>query len=453
MCQKGGTPLNAASVALCLTVVSFQALSQVSSGVEYLGNMNLYPETGYNDCWGYVAPDGREYALLGVRSGTSIVDITDAPDLREVTFIPNPGRTSSWKDIKTYRNYAYVVTEDTGGMQIIDLSALPDTAVLAVTYKGFQRSHNLYIDTAAALLYAEGDDPLAVVRLISLADPLQPTEVSVFGAECHDIYARNGRAYISEGTKASFAVYDVTNPALPVLLKRHFIPAGGYMHNAWLSDDGNYLMTTEESQGKDVKLWNISDLDSIEMTDSYLASGGLAHNTHLHGNYAYISHYVDGLRIVDISNPNSIVEVAHYDTYPLAGTGFAGAWGAFPFFPSQKVLISDMQTGLYVVRFPDVSVSVGGSFSVPVTPYLSQNFPNPFNASTSFKFRTEERTEVKLKIFNMLGREIAVLIDGVRPPGLHSYHWNAGELPSGVYFYQLSVGGKVLQTRKMILTK
>ena len=115
-----------------LILVQFAWLSllpaQNSPNVPLLVQVNQYPGVGYNDCWGYTAPDGREYALLGVRNGTSIIDITDTENVYEVTFIPSA--TSTWKDIKTYQHYAYTVTEAAGGLQIIDLSNLPASAEL-----------------------------------------------------------------------------------------------------------------------------------------------------------------------------------------------------------------------------------------------------------------------------------------------------------------------------------
>lgn len=354
------------------------ALSQGSPNVQLLAHVNSYPLIGYNDCWGYTAPDGREYALLGVQNGTSIVDITDAPTVTEVRFIPSP--SSLWKDIKTYRHYAYVVNESSGGLQIIDLSYLPDSARLANVYTGFSTSHNISIDTANALLYAEGSfsEP---VRTLSLGDPLNPVQVSTFGIPSHDIYGYNNIAYVSEGGNGSIGIYNLANPANPTFVRRFSIPQAGYVHNAWLSDDGNYLMTTEETAGKTVKLWNISNLDSIYMTDDYLASPYIAHNTHLKGNYAYISHYTEGLRIVDIGDTYNIFEAGYYDTYPGVGGGFNGAWGAFPFFASGKVLISDMQTGLYVVFFAGAATAVGKEPPLPLRFVVSPNYPNPFNPS------------------------------------------------------------------------
>jgi len=328
---------------------SLVAQGSGSPNVQFLANLNSYSSVGYNDCWGYTAPDGREYALLGVANGTSIVDITDAPTLNEIAFIPS--NSSSWKDIKTYRNYAYAVNESGGGLQIIDLSNLPISATLAGTYSGFTTSHNIYIDTANAILYAEGASAQPV-RAISLADPLNPVQLSTFGIECHDIYARNNIAYVSEGSSGSIGVYDLTTPGTPALVKRFPIPNPGYVHNAWLSDDGNYLMTTEETTNKTIKMWDISDINNPVIVSNYLAGPGfLAHNTHIKGRYAYISHYTDGLRIVDVSDPNNTFEEGYYDTWLGTPGGFDGAWGAFPFFASGKVLISDISTGLYVVFF------------------------------------------------------------------------------------------------------
>ena len=432
--------------------------AQGSSNVQFVGNFNKYSLVGYNDCWGYTAPDGKEYALLGVVSGTSIIEIMDQVTLREVAFIPNPSGNSLWKDIKTYRNYAYVVNELGGGLQIINLSQLPVTATLAATYTGFPTSHNIYIDTARALLYAEGTASQPV-RALSLENPTSPVQISFFGPpsqSIHDVYARGDRAYVSDGTGplgTSYSVYNVSNPATPTLLKQFFVPNGGYAHNAWLSDDGNYLMTTEETVGKTVKVWNISDLNSVQMRGEYLAASGLAHNTHIKGNYAYISHYKDGLRIVDISNPASPTEVGYYNTYigNLSGI-FHGAWGAYPFFNSGKVLISDMESGLTIVHFAGAVVTnVPEDESLPLGYTLQQNFPNPFNPTTIISFTLPTEEFASLKVMNILGQEIAVLVEGLRPAGAQNITFDARDLPSGVYLYRLAAGSFSAMKRMIVL--
>jgi hypothetical protein len=88
----------------------------------------------------------------------------------------------------------------------------------------------------------------------------------------------------------------------------------------------------------------------------------------------------------------------------------------------------------------------------PMATRLDQNFPNPFNPSTVVGFRLSVAGHTTLKVFDMTGREVAVLIDRVMPAGEHSVTFDALELPSGVYLYVMESGGQRL-TRKMLLMK
>ncbi len=83
---------------------------------------------------------------------------------------------------------------------------------------------------------------------------------------------------------------------------------------------------------------------------------------------------------------------------------------------------------------------------------LAQNYPNPFNPTTTIDFSLPERAEVNLKVYDALGRVVAVLLNESREPGAHQVTFNAGGLSSGVYYYTLRYGA-VTQTKKMILAK
>jgi len=89
---------------------------------------------------------------------------------------------------------------------------------------------------------------------------------------------------------------------------------------------------------------------------------------------------------------------------------------------------------------------------LPLRYLLSPNYPNPFNPSTQIRFTLPKATDVTLKIFNVLGEEVATLVAGREEPGEHAVVWDASKMPSGVYFYRLSAGG-FLQTKKMVLMK
>jgi hypothetical protein len=83
---------------------------------------------------------------------------------------------------------------------------------------------------------------------------------------------------------------------------------------------------------------------------------------------------------------------------------------------------------------------------------LAQNYPNPFNPATKIAFSLERSGYVELKIYDLLGREVAALINGELTSGFHEVNFNAAHLPSGNYIYRLSSGGKT-EVRKMVLSK
>ena len=107
-----------------------------------------------------------------------------------------------------------------------------------------------------------------------------------------------------------------------------------------------------------------------------------------------------------------------------------------------------------IFKYQDASVGID-EFSEnlqPVSYLLYQNYPNPFNGYTAINYSIPKSSQVTLKIFNTLGQELETLVGAEKPAGTYEANWNAANLPSGVYFYQLKAADYV-QTRKMILLK
>ena len=98
------------------------------------------------------------------------------------------------------------------------------------------------------------------------------------------------------------------------------------------------------------------------------------------------------------------------------------------------------------------SKTVEINFAVPAEIVLSQNYPNPFNPSTTIDFTLPESGDVSLKIFNPLGEKVATLVNGYMEAGRHSFNFNAQDLPSGMYIYQLNTNRSKL-TKKMLFIK
>jgi hypothetical protein len=92
------------------------------------------------------------------------------------------------------------------------------------------------------------------------------------------------------------------------------------------------------------------------------------------------------------------------------------------------------------------------NITLPTEYYLFQNYPNPFNPSTKIKYSIPQSSQVVIKIFDVLGNEIVILVNEEKSVGNYTVEFNAASLPSGVYFYQLKAGDYI-ETKKMVLLK
>src|SRR5690606_23738549 len=99
-----------------------------------------------------------------------------------------------------------------------------------------------------------------------------------------------------------------------------------------------------------------------------------------------------------------------------------------------------------------VSTAGEAAPELPSSAALAQNYPNPFNPSTSIPFTLDRAQRVRLAVYDVLGREVAVLVDGVQPAGTHRAAFDAAGLASGVYVYRLRTGAGTL-TRTMTLVE
>jgi hypothetical protein len=97
-------------------------------------------------------------------------------------------------------------------------------------------------------------------------------------------------------------------------------------------------------------------------------------------------------------------------------------------------------------------VTEAEDFYQPLTFSLEQNYPNPFNPSTTIEYTIPESGVVTLKVYNVLGKEVAALVNGRNDAGKHKIEFDASLLNSGVYFYKIE-SGSFVETKKMVLIK
>ena len=344
-------------IVLCLVCVSSPVVThgQTSFNVSLFGTLNPVP-VRYSGSWGYTAPDGSEYAVLGGFTGTHIISIDDSTNIHQVDFVD--GQDSNWREITVIGDHAYVVTEGGGdlqGMQVIDLSTVPDSVHLVTTYTAtFLRSHIIMRDitTEDPVVYISGTSSTGGVHMIDVSDPAQPVQIGLYDPPyyIHDAHVR-GNILFASALSNGLDVVDITDKANPSLLAR-IEHQSQFTHSAWTTADNTHVVVTDEVDGLPARIWNISDLDNPTEVSQFSANlQSLVHNPYVLGNFVFLSHNTEGLRVLDIRDPSLPVEVGYYDTYPGPSGGFNGLWSAYPYFPSGKIIGGNREDGLYVWKF------------------------------------------------------------------------------------------------------
>lgn len=313
--------------------------------------------TNLNDIWGYEDQAGNEYAIVGAQKGVSIVDVTDPSNPNEVYW--HPASEGVWRDLKEFNGYAYITTEEVEGLLIIDMNPLPNDPIVSTNnYYGptgdqWSTAHNLWIDeNGFAYIFGSNRGNGGVIILDLNTDPMNPTEVGTFDDwYVHDGFVRGDTMYLAHIYEGFFSLVDVSDKSNPVLLGTQVTPSS-FAHNIWPTDDGKHVFTTDEVTNAYLGTYNVEDPSNISLTDRIQSSPGdgvVPHNAHVYGDFLVTSYYADGVVIHDISDPENMVEVASYDTYPGTSTSTEGCWGAYPYLPSGTLLVTDIENGLFVL--------------------------------------------------------------------------------------------------------
>ena len=375
------------------------------------------------DIWGFIDLNtNREYAIMGYSTGTAVYDVTDPEDPLEVGFVD--GQNTTWRDIKIYQfweasqqrwnAYAYVTADNASdGLFVLDLTRLPHN-ISRISYPSdFAEAHNVYLsktDFSTGLPLTD-DTPVLIIagsnlsdgrfRTYSLDNPASPAFLTAPATPAgqpsgnrlymHDAASMTvtdtrkdtqcanaaGSAYcdvLFDFNESTLDIWDVTAPNNPVRLSQTPYGNSGYSHSGWWSEDKQYVFLQDELDERDrglattLRVFSVSDLRNPTLAGTWTGpTNAIDHNGFVRGNRYYMSNYARGLTILDISNPASPTTVGRFDSYPSGDSvGFPGAWGTYPFLPSGNVLISDIDSGFYIVDDNTLDVGQGSlSFTAP----------------------------------------------------------------------------------------
>jgi len=398
----------------------------------------------YSGCWGF-SSNGNEYAVIGSTEGTHFFHIT-GDKLTPSGFVE--GRYNSsfvvHREFKEFGNYGYAVCDEgNSSLQIINLAFLPDSIQVLADLQDdrFGRIHNLFIDSSHSLLFAflvtpivnNNPQSLVPLRVFSIEDPLNPTliwEGPEDIPEVHDGYVRDGVAFLNCG-QDGLRVYDFTVPTNPVYLNNlPFYQDQGYNHQGWLSPKGDTYVFADETSGKRIKKVTVGT--GYEMEINYLfgtnfENNSVPHNLMCTDELVYCAYYNEGVRIYNIEGEP--VEIAHYDTYQQNSPfNMNGAWGVYANYPSNHLVVSDRQNGLFLLDF-DKKLHAQGFQQEPFGIY-----PNPVARGQIALVRSvkDEINHFNVQLFDATGKCVL---------SVHSGHFSFvelySELAQGVYNVQI----------------
>ncbi|MGH7445874.1 MAG: choice-of-anchor B family protein, partial [Longimicrobiales bacterium] len=299
-------------------------------------------------------------------------------------------QANAWRDIKVYRDHAYIVADGSGphGMQVFDLAKLrnvsaPQTFTADTVYRQIFSAHNIVINEESGFAFAVGSNSGGEVcggglHMIDIREPKQPSFAGCFAdpstgnagtgyshdAQCvtyggpDDDY--RGREICFGSNETALSIADVTDKDSTVALSHASYPNVQYSHQGWLTADQRYFyMNDEGDEAAGVVdrtrtiIWDVSDLEDPQFVGEYLGeTGAIDHNLYVKGDTMYESNYASGLRIIDISDRQSPKEIGFFDSVPNSpnSANFIGSWSNYPYFDSGTIVFTSINEGLFVVR-------------------------------------------------------------------------------------------------------
>jgi choice-of-anchor B domain-containing protein len=458
------------------------------------GNPNP-PSFRLNDIWGWKhEASGRSFLLVGRTDGTAFVEVTDPynPVLRG-DLLSTGNRNSSWRDVKVYRDHAYIVADAAAGhgVQVFDLNRLLSVGNTPVrfeadnVYTEVGSVHNIVINETAGFAFAVGTSSGGTTcgggfHMIDLSDPGSP---AFAGCYTQSGTSRNGRGYTHDAhcvtytgpdedhqgreicigsNERSILIGDVTDKANPTTISIGQYPGTAYTHQGWLSEDHRYYFQGDELDelqntvsSTRTLVWDLEDLDDPLMIAEYLGPRKtIDHNMYVRGNLLFQSQYVDGLRVVDVSQPGALTEVGFFDTHPGDLSVWDGSWSNYPFLDDNMVAVNSSVDGLFVVQpASNLITGVERSEALPEQVSLLTMYPNPFQDVGQLEVSVNTSGPVRIELIDLLGRTVQTAFDGSLQAGqVHRQAISGGDLAPGVYLVRVSGSGfaathRVLKTR------
>ena len=421
--------------------------------------------TSGNDSWGWTDPqDGKEYALVGLNNGTAFIDISDPINPIYLGKLPTHTSSSTWRDIKVYSDYAFVVSEASNhGMQVFDLTRLrnvtnpPETFTEDAHYDGFGSAHNVVINEDSGYAYGVGTNTFnGGPHFVNIQDPLNPIAAGGYSMDSYSHDAQvvtyigpdsdyTGNEILIGSNENEVVIVDITDKNNPQGISTISYNNVGYTHQGWFTEDQKYFILGDETDelnfGFNTRtiFFDFTDLDSPQFHTEFSGpTPAIDHNGYVVGDKYYFANYTAGLNVLDISDiaNQNISQYGFFDTFPSSNdVGFSGSWNVYPFFASKNIIISG-SGGFTLVR-DNNELNIAELSNTNFTMY-----PNP--AKNSLTIVSSISPVEQVEVYSVLGKRV---LNFNFSENLQKEKININSLQSGVYLVKINN----LTTKRLIV--
>ena len=338
-------------------------------------------------------------AMADNEFGLRILDISDPTDIAEISFL------QGGEKFGTFFQDSTLYLADGGGLSVFDATR-PDTLV----FDWFFNSNN----------FGDGIDAFVFADRVYL--PVNNTGLFIIDKTTHTLLS----------TVPSPA------PSIGVAAKQDV---------AFFTDDALGLVAV-----------NVANARNPVPVDTLAGNGNFGGDVVLQGSHAFFCDGQNGLRVIDVSEPTHLNETTSFVTGNIFAIRVARQDSIIYLASGDLDAGTNFFNGIFLLK-NDFSTAVRGEDVLPPKKFvLRQNFPNPFNPSTSINFRLRKRSKMALRIYDVTGQEVRKLADRFFSAGVHAMVWDGKDnlgrsAASGVYFYQLTDHENNVQSKRMLLLK
>ena len=390
-----------------------------SSGLVYINYVEIAGETAY--IIGDEADGGH---------GLSIYNVTCIESPVELGY--ETGLSATVYDFDYYQDHVYT-SENAAGLSIIDVTDSMNPQLIETLSFPLVYVRETEIRDSIAYVACWGG-----LYLVDISNPDQPAILSdlLCPDSTYSIALKDNYVFLANYSAGLFIidVSDAQNPAQVSCFSEI-----DNLRAIRIENDIAYVLKWDY-YGNEVYCLDVSNPINPIITGEFSING---YKIEVEGNYLYTTKGYDGFSIYDLTDPANVCETGFYNTL-----GYCSDLAII----DEIILVSDG----YSVGFYDCSEALSlehlSDSKLSTSFSLSPIYPNPFNNSMTVEYQVARAGDIRLTVYDVLGRKVGVIQDGYVIPGNYSCQWNAENIASGIYYIQLEQGG-MKEVRKAVLVK